>query len=48
LFGVSRPFAEPASTYLQDLSEALTSLERRGFANPASGSYVFITSRPRG
>ncbi len=48
LFSQPRPFAEPASAYLQALSEGLTALQRRGFATPAAGSYVFITSRPRG
>ena len=48
LFSEPRPFAEPASAYLQALSQGLTALERRGFATPAAGSYVFITSRPRG
>ncbi len=48
LFSEPRPFAESASSYLQALSEGLTALARRGFATPAAGSYVFITSRPQG
>ncbi len=48
LFDEQRPFAESASVYLQELSEGLTALERRGFETPAAGNYVFITSRPAG
>ncbi len=48
LFSEPRPFAEPASAYLQALSESLSALRRRGFATPAAGSYIFITSRPQG
>ena len=48
LFDEPRPFTEPASTYLQALSDGLSALQRRGFETPAAGSYVFITSRPQG
>jgi hypothetical protein len=48
LFDQPRPFAEPASAYLQALSDGLSALQRRGFETPAAGSYVFITSRPQG
>ena len=43
LFAEVRPFEEPASAYLQALSEGLTEVSRQGIDPVAS--YVFITSR---
>ncbi len=44
LFVEARPFDEPASAYLQALSEALTKFA--GQPDAPVASYVFITSRP--
>ncbi|MEE8271015.1 MAG: serine/threonine-protein kinase [Alphaproteobacteria bacterium] len=46
LFAEPRPDTEPASAYLQALSEALTVVANQRLAQPAIGSYVFIISRP--